>query len=122
VSDRIIVKGLQVFARHGVLEEEKRLGQRFAVDIVAHLDLKPAGESDDYAKAVGYDAIVAIVTKTLTATRYNLIEAVAEAVAQAVLARFPAIEKVEVELRKPAAPINAVFASVGVRIERARGA
>jgi dihydroneopterin aldolase len=121
VSDRIVVKDLEVFGRHGVAAEEKRLGQRFAIDIVAHLDLRPAGESDDYAQTAGYDAIIALATETLTAKSYNLIEAAAEAVAQAVLARFPAIEKVEVELRKPAAPIDAAFAYVGVRIERARG-
>jgi dihydroneopterin aldolase len=122
VSDRILVKDLEVFARHGLLPEEKRLGQRFAIDIVAHLDLRPAGASDDYAQTVGYDAVIALATETLTARSYSLIEAAAEAVAQALLARFPAIEKVEVELRKPAAPIDAVFASVGVRIERGRGA
>jgi 7,8-dihydroneopterin aldolase/epimerase/oxygenase len=122
MSDRIIVKDLQVFAHHGVLEEERRLGQRFHVDVVAHLDLRDAGASDDYAKTVGYDAIAALASETLTAKSYNLIEAAAEAVAQAVLARFPQVEKVEVELRKHAAPIDALFASVGVRIERARGA
>jgi dihydroneopterin aldolase len=121
VSDRIIVRDLQVFARHGVHEEEKRLGQRFALDIVAHLDLRPAGESDDYARTVGYDALIALAIETLTAKSYSLIEAAAEAVARAILSRFPAIRKVEIELRKPAAPIDAAFAYVGVRIERARG-
>ena len=120
MSDRIIIKDLQVFARHGVLEEEKRLGQRFAIDVIAHLDLRPAGESDDYAKTAGYDVIAALVAETLTAKSYNLIEAAAEAVAQAVLARFPAIAKVEVELRKPSAPIDAVFAYAAVRLERGR--
>jgi 7,8-dihydroneopterin aldolase/epimerase/oxygenase len=120
MSDRILVKGLQLFARHGVLAQEKQLGQRFEVDIVAHLDLRAAGASDDYAKTVGYDALMALTTETMTAKSYALIEAAAEAVAQAVLARFPAVERIEVELRKPAAPIDAVFAYVGVRIERAR--
>jgi dihydroneopterin aldolase len=121
VSDRIILKDLQVFARHGVLEEEKRLGQRFAVDVIAHLDLRPAGESDDYAKTIGYDVIAKLATEILTAKSYNLIEAAAEAVAQALLARFPAIEKIEVEVRKPAAPIDAAFGYVAVRVERSRG-
>ena len=95
MSDRILIRDLQVFARHGVLPEEERLGQRFALDITA--------------------------IETFTAKRYALIEAAAEAVAQAALARFPAIERIEVEIRKPAAPIDAVFAFVGVRIERSRG-
>jgi dihydroneopterin aldolase len=43
MSDRIIVRDLQVFARHGVLPEEAALGQRFAIDVTAYLDLAPAG-------------------------------------------------------------------------------
>jgi dihydroneopterin aldolase len=121
VSDRILIRDLQVFARHGVLPEERSLGQRFTLDITAHLDLRAAGESDDYARTVGYDALARLVIETFTAKRYALIEAAAEAVAQAVLARFPAVDKIEVEVRKPAAPIDAVFAFVGVRIERGRG-
>ena len=122
MSDRILLKDLQVFARHGVMPEEARLGQRFFLDVTAHLDLRPAAESDDYAKTVGYDALARLVVETFTARRFALVEAAAEAVAQAVLAAFPAVEKVEVEVRKPAAPIDAVFSSVGVAVERSRGA
>ena len=121
MSDRIILKGLQVFARHGVLPEEKRLGQRFVVDVVAHLDLRPAGRSDDYTQTVCYDALTKVVTETLTARRFYLIEAAAEAVAGAVLASFPLVERVMVEVRKPSAAIDAVFEHVGVAVERSRG-
>ncbi len=120
MSDRILVKDLQIFARHGVLPEEARLGQRFSVDVTAHLDLRPAAESDDYAKTVGYDALVRLVIETFTARRFSLIEAAAEAVAQALLAAFPLIERVVVEVRKPAAAIDAVFDHVGVVIDRSR--
>ena len=122
MSDRIVLKGLQVFARHGVLPEENKLGQRFAIDVTVHLDLRPAGESDDIRKTVDYDALVRLVTETFTARRFSLVEAAAEAVAQAVLAAFPAVDKVEIEVRKPAAPIDAVFACVGVAVERRRSA
>ena len=121
MSDRVILKDLQVFARHGVLPEETRLGQRFAVDVVAYLDLRPAGASDDYAKTICYDAMTRVVTETLTQRRFRLIEAAAEAVAATVLERFPAVERVAVEVRKPGAPIDAVFAHVAVAIERSRG-
>ncbi|HEX8165276.1 MAG TPA: dihydroneopterin aldolase [Beijerinckiaceae bacterium] len=122
MSDRILLKDLQVFAHHGVAAEEQRLGQRFSVDVTAHLDLRPAGEGDDLRKTVDYDALARLVIETLTARRFSLIEAAAEAVAQAVLARFPAVERVEVEVRKPAAPIDAVFGYVAVAVERRRGA
>ena len=121
MSDRIILKDLQVFARHGVLPEETRLGQRFAVDVVAYLDLRPAGAGDDYAKTICYDTMTRAVTETLTQRRFRLIEAAAEAVAATVLERFPAVDRVAVEVRKPSAPIDAVFAHVAVAIERSRG-
>ena len=120
MSDRIVLKGLQVFARHGVLPEENRLGQRFAVDVAAYLDLRPAGESDDFNRTVCYDGLTRMVMETLTAQRFNLIEAAAEAVAKALLSGFPMIDRVVVEVRKPAAAIDAVFEHVGVVIERRR--
>ena len=67
MSDRIVLKGLQVFARHGVLPEEKKLGQRFALDVTAFLDLRAAGESDDFKKTVCYDALTQLVLETVTA-------------------------------------------------------
>ena len=121
MSDRIILKGLQVFARHGVLPEEKTLGQRFALDVTAFLDLRPAGRRDDYKQTVCYDALTRLVIDTVTTKRFYLIEAAAESVAQALLAAFPAIDRVVVEVRKPAAAIDAVFDHVGVVVERSRG-
>ena len=122
MSDRIILKGLQVFARHGVLPEENKLGQRFALDVTAFLDLGPAGRSDDYKQTVCYDALTKLVLETVTTKRFYLIEAAAEAIAGAILLAFPAVERVAVEIRKPAAAIDAVFDHVGVVIERSRGA
>jgi dihydroneopterin aldolase len=122
VSDRIVLKGLQVFARHGVLPEENKLGQRFALDVTAFLDLTPAGRSDDYKQTVCYDALTKLVLETVTTKRFYLIEAAAEAVAAAILSAFSPVDRVVVEIRKPAAAIDAVFDHVGVVIERSRGA
>ena len=122
MSDRIVLEGLQVFARHGVLPEENTLGQRFALDVTAFLDLRPAGRSDDYATTVCYDALTKLVLETVTTKRFYLIEAAAEAVAEAILTAFPPIERVAVEIRKPSAAIDAVFDHVGVVVERSRSA
>ena len=122
MSDRIVLKGLQVFARHGVLPEENKLGQRFAIDVTAFLDLRLAGQSDDYNLTVCYDALTRLVLETVTTRRFYLIEAAAEAAAQAILAAFPPIARVVIEIRKPSAAIDAVFDHVGVVIERSRGA
>lgn len=120
MSDRILVRDLQLVAHHGVLPEEAALGQRFVLDITAHLDLSAAGTSDDLASSVSYADLIAVAAERFTGARFALIEAAAEAVAAALLARFPAIEQVHVEVRKPAAPIDAVFGYVAVAIERRR--
>lgn len=119
MGDRILVRDLQVFARHGLLPEEAALGQRFALDLDAHLDLRAAGEADDIHRTVGYDALIAVATEAFC-TRRKLIEAAAEAVAEAILQRFPAIQRVVVEVRKPSAAIDAMFGHVGIAIERSR--
>lgn len=121
MSDRIVLKGLQVFARHGVLPEETKLGQRFALDVTAYVDLREAGISDDYTRTVCYDALTKLVLETVTARRFYLIEAAAASVAEALLAAFPGIERAVVEVRKPSAAIEAVFDHVGVVIDRTRG-
>ena len=120
MSDRIVVKDLQVVAYHGVLAEEAALGQRFALDIQAYLDLAPAGRADDLRRTISYAHIVEVAVATLRERRFKLLEAAAEAVASALLARFPAVDRVALELRKPGAPIDAIFAHVAVAIERSR--
>lgn len=120
MSDRILIRDLQVFARHGALPGEKALGQRFAVDITAHLDLSEAGRSDSLEHTVSYADLIAVAVRTLTERRFNLIEAAAEAVAAALLAGFPTIRHVGIELRKPGAPVDAIFGHVAVAIERGR--
>jgi dihydroneopterin aldolase len=120
MSDCIIVRDLQVYARHGDLPEEATLGQRFAVDVTAYLDLAPSGRSDALEHSVSYAEIIAQANAVLTQRRFRLIEAAAEAVAEAVLAISPLIDRVVIELRKPGAPIDAVFAHVAVLIDRQR--
>jgi dihydroneopterin aldolase len=107
-------------AHHGVLAEEAALGQRFVLDISASLDLGPAGRSDDVRQTVSYADLVQVAAATLTERRFRLLEAAAEAVAAALLARFPALQSVALELRKPGAPIDAIFGHVAVAIERSR--
>ena len=120
MSDRIIITGLQVFARHGVLPAEAELGQRFVLDIAAHLDLCPAGRSDDVVDTVSYADMAAVAERVLTTERYRLIEAAAQAVADALFALDGRIERLAVTLHKPGAPVAAVFGDIAVAIERTR--
>ncbi|MFE1601826.1 dihydroneopterin aldolase [Methylobacterium sp. ID0610] len=120
MGDRILVHRLAVFAHHGVLEEENRLGQRFYLSLEVSLDLRAAGRSDDIAATVSYADLAALATEIATGRRFRLIEALAETIATESLARFPALTAITVRVDKPSAPIPAILDGVSVEVTRTR--
>lgn len=118
--DHIILSDLAFFAYHGVYEEEAQLGQRFYFDIDCGLDLRPAGKSDHDGDTVRYDHIAKRVEIMVTQRRFQLIEALAEAVAEDLLTHFDKIEEVTLKVRKPEAPIPAIIKDIAVQIKRCR--
>jgi dihydroneopterin aldolase len=120
MSDSVHVTGLALHAFHGVMEHEAKVGQTFFIDLVLDIDLTQASRSDKIADTVGYDQVVDVASRTFCAERYRLVEAAAGAVAEAILATFPAVAAVRVTVHKPHAPIAATFSDVGVTIVRKR--
>jgi dihydroneopterin aldolase len=112
--DKIIIKGLKLFAYHGVNPEEKVDGQNFILDITAELDTTKAQLSDDVNDTVSYAKIVKTVRAVFTEKSYDLIEAAANRVGIAVMQTYPEISRVTVLLMKPEAPIKAEFEYVAV--------
>lgn len=120
-GDHIRVERIAIFGRHGLLPEEAVLGQRFYISLDARLDLAPAGRSDDVARTVSYADLTAIAVSIGTERRFDLIEALAEAIASAVLARFSALDAITVRIDKPSAPVPAILDGICVEITRVRG-
>jgi dihydroneopterin aldolase len=120
MSDNVFINGLVLHAFHGVMPHEAKVGQPFILDLVLDIDLASAAKSDKVADTVSYDAVAGVVTRTFTAKRYRLVEAAAGAVADAILEGFPRITQVRVTVRKPHAPVAAVFDDVGVTLVRTR--
>ena len=120
MSDSVFVNGLVLHAYHGVMPHEGKVGQPFILDLVLDIDLANAAKSDKLADTVSYDAVVNVVGRTFTGKRCRLVEAAAGAVADAVLQNFPRIETVRITVRKPHAPVAAVFTDVGVTLVRSR--
>lgn len=118
--EKIHIKGLEVFAYHGVNPEEKRNGQKFLLDVTLHADLRQAMATDALALTVNYAAVRKCITAAMTENSYDLIERAAAVVANAVLQQFPAVKRVDVLLKKPEAPMNAVFDYVAVEITKER--
>ena len=117
MSDRLFLTGMTFFARHGVLEEEQRLGQRFVVDLEVGIDGRAAAATDDPARCVDYAVLYGVVEETVRGGPHRLIETVAERVAEAVLSRFP-VAYARVRVAKPQAPLPGVFREAAVEIER----
>ncbi|GJD32018.1 Dihydroneopterin aldolase [Methylobacterium adhaesivum] len=120
MSDRILVQRIAVFAYHGLLDEEARLGQRFYISLDCRLDLAPAGRSDAVDRTVSYADLTEIVTRVATQRRFALIEALAEAIAAEILAHHPLVESLSVRVDKPSAPVPAVIEGVAIEITRHR--
>lgn len=120
MSDRIFVTGLLIHAHHGVMEHESKVGQRFVLDLELWIDLENAARSDKLVDTVSYAAIVESAARAFTAQSHRLVEAAAGAVADALLAASAHVSAVQVTVRKPHAPIAAVFADVGVTLLRHR--
>jgi 7,8-dihydroneopterin aldolase/epimerase/oxygenase len=120
VNDSVFINGLVLHAYHGVMPHEGKVGQPFILDLVLDIDLANAAKSDKLADTVSYDAVVGVVSRTFTGKHYRLVEAAAGAVADAVLLNFPPIRSLRVTVRKPHAPVAAVFTDVGVTLVRAR--
>ena len=118
VMDQIRIKGLRIYARHGVFEEERKLGQSFIVDAVLNTRLQEAGEKDDLNLSTDYGAVCEKITRVMTEETCLLIEAAAERTAREILLSFPAVESLELTLHKPQAPIPLPFEDAAVRIRR----
>lgn len=119
-TDRIELRGLRVRGRHGVFEHEKRDGQEFVLDLVVHTDLSAAAASDDLADTLDYGGLAQRAAAILGGPPHDLIESVAGAVADDVLASDSRIRHVEVTLHKPSAPIPLSFDDVAVVLHRSR--
>jgi dihydroneopterin aldolase len=121
MTDRIRLNDMVFYGYHGVLPEERALGQRFVVDVEMRLDLQPAGLSDDLTQTVNYAEVYSTARDVVTGPPCQLIETVAQRIADRVLADHTAVEAVVVRIRKPEVPIaGSVLGSSEVWIERDR--
>lgn len=105
---------------HGVSDAERAAPQPFEVDVDIVLDLRPAGRSDDLERTVDYSAVFALVAGIVERGSFHLLEAMAEAIAGAILAKQPPAAAVVVRVRKMRPPIDGALAWAGVEIRRAR--
>lgn len=116
--DKIILNQMKFYGFHGLFPEENRLGQRFNVDVQLFLDLKKAGVTDEMSHSIDYGQVYELTKKIVEGEAKNLIEAVAESIAEILLSSFPLLHACKVKVIKPDPPIVGHYDSVAVEIYR----
>ncbi|MET8117524.1 MULTISPECIES: dihydroneopterin aldolase [Streptomyces] len=117
--DRVALHGLKARGHHGVFPKEREEGQTFIVDLVLGLDIRPAAAHDDLTRTVHYGIVAEEVVAVVRGEPVNLIETLAERIAQVCL-KHDVVQEVEVRVHKPDAPITVPFDDVTVTIIRSR--
>lgn len=118
--DAIRVRGIRAWGHHGVLPQERDLGQQFAVDVTLHLSTAPAGTTDALARTVNYAEVAAAVHEEITGDPCDLVETLAERIAARILDEVghPLVRRAGVDVHKPSAPVGLPVDDVLVSIER----
>lgn len=116
--DKIIIKDLEIFAYHGVLDFEKKNGQPFLVTVELSVDLRNAGITDALDETVNYALVCEDISKVMTEEKYDLIESAAESIASTILLKYDKVKSIHVTISKPQAPIEMTFDTVCVDIVR----
>ena len=117
VPDRIAVRGLRAFARHGVYARERQHGQIFRVDAVLEFDASPAAATDDLTLTVNYAELAQRLHVVLSGEPVDLLETLAQRLADVCLG-YDIVEAVEITVHKPEADLGVPFDDVTVSIRR----
>ena len=117
--DKIYLKNIKIYAYHGCMEEEKKIGSNYLVNLVVHADLHLSCKSDKLKDTVDYVALLNIV-KNQMKIRANLLENVADRVVNNIISQFPSVKKAAVKIAKLNPPINGDVDEVVIRREKKR--
>ena len=118
--DKIIIKNLELYCYHGVNPEEKEEGQVFVFSVIASVDLTKPCKTDNVDDTVSYAKMIKTIRRVAESENNDLIERVAQRVADALFEEYDKILELDITVKKPQAPIKADFDYVAVQIERTR--
>lgn len=116
--DKITIRELQIFAHHGVFPEENVLGQKFLVSATLYLDTRKAGKSDCLEESIHYGLVSQDIKKWMEENTYKMIEKIAEGLCEHLLLKYEKLKAIELEIKKPWAPILLPLDFVSVTIYR----
>ncbi|MFP4069758.1 MAG: dihydroneopterin aldolase [Verrucomicrobiota bacterium] len=117
---KIELRNLAFFARHGLMKEEAKLGQRFRIDVTVLLDPGLDFQSDTEEETINYVDLYETVKKIFEGTRFNFIESSADAIAREILSRFKKAMEVTVKVKKPSVPVDCICDYFAAEVTRCR--
>jgi dihydroneopterin aldolase len=118
MSDKLNLTGIRGFGYHGVFESERKNGQEFVVDV--EIETKFKNLNDDLTKTIDYSKLVDLVSTEITSNPVNLIETLAERIAEKIMNFDKKIKALTITVHKPAAPVSANLSDISVTISKTR--
>ena len=115
--DKIRIKNIQLFAYHGVAQEEQSLGQKFEIDVELHSNLSLTGEQDDLSNTIDYSHVYEIIENEFCKNKYKLLETVAGKISNRLL-EIKLVHSLIIKIRKTNATINGTFDFVEIEVKR----
>lgn len=116
--DKIKIQNLEVFGKHGVLKEENILGQKFLLNATLYTDVRKAGKTDELTDSIHYGDVCQLMTEFMKNHTYKLIESAAEHLAEEMLLEIEHLRALDLEIKKPWAPIGLPIETVSIEITR----
>lgn len=114
--DKIHITGIKTYAYHGAIQEERVLGQYFITDLVLHVDLTKASQTDDLNETVHYGEVYELVEKIVKGEPVSLIERLAGKINAELFDRYDKIIEIETTITKPNPPIDGNYDSVAITL------
>ena len=118
--DVIRITNASFYAYHGVASDEQNLGGKFEVDVDIFTDFSQAIANDTLKRTIDYEAVYALIQKTVTTQKYYLLETLASAIAKSIIQHYSLIERVTVRVRKPHPPVKGVIDYIEVELSEPR--
>lgn len=121
MTNIIRIKKAVFYAYHGALEEEQSIGGKFEADVDIYTSFKEAAMDDDLHETINYVTVYKFINELVHEKKYALIETLATVIADRLLAKYPAIEKIAVRVRKNTVPIGGVIDCVEAEVIKENG-
>lgn len=115
--DKIILEGLEFFAYHGFYKEERKIGNKYNVDLIVEADLHEAADKDKLSFTIDYETLYRIIQQEMQRPS-KLLEHIAQQIIIQIYRQFPEVNSIEVSVAKFNPPVGGVCKWAKVTLKR----